>query len=204
MDRLHAGLIVIVSFAAACSSTANVPDPALGPALGVTDASATPSATDATPNPTDASAPTEDADAGLALGPFDAAACAPNPATGDYPIDVGTVIAAKCAACHQNPPKSHAPFSLLTYEDAIQTLSPGVLRWQEMAYVIQPGANPHMPFGNAPQLTVTEKQTLDAWFAGCARPVPAGTGFAADASADGSLPPEASTTDDASADASTD
>jgi hypothetical protein len=203
MDRLHAGLI-FTSFVVGCSSTANVPDPELGPALAVTDASAAPSAIDATASATDASAPTEDPDAPAALGPFDAAACAPNPPTGDYPADVGAVIAAKCAACHQNPPKSHAPFSLLTYEDAIQTLSPGVLRWQEMAYVIQPGANPHMPFGNAPPLAVAEKQTLDGWFAGCARPVPPGTGFAADASADGSLPEGASTTDDASADASTD
>jgi hypothetical protein len=183
MKRLFTTQSLLAALAAtACSSSSPPADPVtVGPAGGAADAGGAPTIADASPS-ADAPAPTLDATA--ALGPFDAAACAPNPPTGDYPLDVATVVHTKCTTCHQSPPKNHAPFSLLTYEDAIQTLFPGVLRWQEMAYVIQPGASPHMPFGNAPQLTPAEKQTLDDWFAGCARPVPAAAGNGVDASPD--------------------
>lgn len=106
-------------------------------------------------------------------------ACTPNPATGEFPCEVFTVLQAKCQTCHA-PDKlamSGAPFSLLTYEDTQQPFAGGPkLRWQRMSEVIQPGAIPHMPFGSAPQLTPDEKKTLDAWFADCAKPAPDGMG----------------------------
>jgi uncharacterized membrane protein len=46
-----------------------------------------------------------------------------------------------------------------------------------MAYVIQACAVPHMPFGNAPQLTTSEFQVLSQWLASCASPVPEGMGL---------------------------
>jgi hypothetical protein len=51
------------------------------------------------------------------------------------------------------------------------------LIWPEMAYVIQACAVPHMPFGDAPQLTAAELQVLTLWLASCAQPVPEGTGL---------------------------
>jgi hypothetical protein len=39
-----------------------------------------------------------------------------------------------------------------------------------MHTVIQPKGVPHMPFGNAPQLTSSEMTTLDGWLLGCALP----------------------------------
>jgi hypothetical protein len=99
---------------------------------------------------------------------------------GDFPDDVGTVVGAKCQACHRSPPREHAPFPLLTYED---TRQPDPIRpyggqpiWQVMHAVIQPSGVPHMPLTGAPQLTGAEFQTLDGWLTSCALPVPEGTG----------------------------
>jgi hypothetical protein len=128
------------------------------------------------------------------------AECAPGPTVGDFPIDVGTVLQHKCQTCHKRPPVNHAPFPLVNYEDVVKPnpIVPhaGVPIWQVMSIAIQPGAVPHMPFGNAPQLTPAEKQTLDTWFAGCATPVPEGTGADRDTDAgasDSGGPAEAST-----------
>jgi hypothetical protein len=99
------------------------------------------------------------------------------PLVGDLPCDVGRVLADKCQPCHQQPPKNHAHFSLLTYEDTQQPFgTTGRRRWQRMAEVIEPGVFPHMPFGSAPQLTPEELTILRTWFHTCARPVPEGTG----------------------------
>jgi uncharacterized membrane protein len=108
-------------------------------------------------------------------------ACAPPPASGAFPADVAAVLADKCQTCHKSPPVNHAPFPLLTYEDTLgsDSLCNGVPIWQAMHYVIQPKSVPHMPFGNAPQLTSSEFMTLDGWLTGCAMPV-----TAADAGAD--------------------
>jgi uncharacterized membrane protein len=108
------------------------------------------------------------------------AMCPTNPATGDFPTAVGTVVRDKCQTCHQQPPLNGAPFPLLTYEDVIKPnplSADGGLIWWEMAYVIQDCAVPHMPFGDAPQLTTGEFQALSQWLAACASPVPEGTGL---------------------------
>jgi hypothetical protein len=129
-------------------------------------------------------------------------ACPPTPATGDFPCDVGGVIAAKCQPCHQMPIKHGAHFPLLTYEDTQQVFVPSTdggppfLRWMRMYQVIQPGFIPHMPSNVYPacdaglcQLDDAELKTLDAWFQACVSPKPEGTGcdvgeVASDAGAD--------------------
>jgi hypothetical protein len=111
---------------------------------------------------------------------------------GDLPDDVNAVLQDKCQPCHQSPPKNHAPFPLLSFEDTQEQFGITTKRkWQRMSEVIEPGAVPHMPYGNAPQLTDAQHATLRAWFAGCAMPIPEGTGH--DRSDDGGGPehPEA-------------
>ena len=125
----------------------------------------------------DASGPDTAADdAGTAdAGPDVFASCPTSrPTTGSFPADVAQVLVAKCQTCHQMPPKNHAPFPILTYAQS-QTSDPlspftGVPIWQVMHKVIQPKGVPHMPFGNAPQLTAAEMSTLDGWLLGCALP----------------------------------
>jgi hypothetical protein len=119
------------------------------------------------------------------------------PATGSFPPDVAAVLADKCQTCHQSPPKNHAPFPILTYAETqgVDPLSPytGLPIWQVMHTVIQPKGVPHMPFGNAPQLTSSEMTTLDGWLLACAPPeadAEAGARDASGASADASSPAE--------------
>ncbi len=104
----------------------------------------------------------------------DAAACSNKPTSGSFPADVATVLAAKCQTCHRSPPVVDAPFTLLTYADTLKPdpIAPyaGMPIWQVMDIVIQPNGQPHMPFGNAPQLTAAEFQTLDGWLKACAPP----------------------------------
>jgi hypothetical protein len=99
---------------------------------------------------------------------------ASRPGAGAIPTAVAQVLTAKCQACHGSPTRNHAPFALLTYADtqAADPLSPytGDPVWQVMHTVIQPGGVPHMPFGNAPQLTSSEFATLDGWLLACALP----------------------------------
>jgi hypothetical protein len=89
----------------------------------------------------------------------------------------------KCWGCHSDPPKSHAPFPLINYEDVVMPnpLVPGSLRVQTMALVILPDGQrpanlPHMPFQQAPQLTPEEFSTLSNWLDHCAVPVAEHTG----------------------------
>jgi hypothetical protein len=138
-------------------------------------------------------------DPGDADGPDVFAACsADRPADGAFPPDVASVLEGKCQTCHGSPLKNRAPFALLTYANtqADDTLSPysGVPIWQVMHAVIQPNNVPHMPYGNAPQLTSTQMQTLDGWLLGCALP-------ASDADADGSVEVAPEPATDAAADA---
>jgi hypothetical protein len=166
-------------FIAACSSSSPAA-PASTP-VSTGDGSTTPSSDDGGTLPTADASPEA---ASLAEGGADPfalfAACAPNPAAGDYPLDVGAVLGAKCQTCHKKPPINHAPFPLLNYEDTVgpDTIAPykGRPIWQAMHVVIQPNGVPHMPFGNAPQLTAEEFRTLDGWLTSCAPPVPEGTG----------------------------
>jgi hypothetical protein len=125
-------------------------------------------------------------------------ACPPGAAVGDLPDDVATVLRAKCQACHRSPPREHAPFPLLTYEDtrASDPSAPyaGNPIWRVMYIVIQPNGVPHMPLTGAPQLTDAELQTLDGWLTACAMPVPEGTGGdVGSGAADAANPDDAST-----------
>ena len=99
------------------------------------------------------------------------------PTVGDLPDAVNAVLVDKCQSCHTSPPKNHAPWALLSFEET--QLRFGITdkrRWQRMAEVIEPGGLPHMPFGDAPPLTDAQLATLRSWFAGCAMPIPEGTG----------------------------
>lgn len=110
--------------------------------------------------------------------------CAPGPATGDLPCDVAAVLKASCQPCHQTPLQHGAHFPLLTYEDTQKPFGlapadggPPKLRYQRMAEVIVPGAQPHMPSqvapargGQACTLSDADRAVLEAWFAACAPP----------------------------------
>ena len=130
-------------------------------------------------------------------------ACSSKPTTGTFPPDVAAVLHAKCQTCHSRPPINHAPFPLVTYEDTLQndTLQPypGVAIWRVMHAVIQPDGVPHMPFGNAPQLTSAEFQTLDDWLLDCATPVADG-GDAGEAAGIDSAPPDGAAANDSAPD----
>ena len=109
--------------------------------------------------------------------PGKSSSCSSTPKSdGDYPCDVGTVIQNRCQECHQNPPQHNSHFSLLSFEDTQQPYSPGKLRWQRMAEVIEPDTIPHMPYQDAGQLSPDELKTLRDWFETCAQPVPEGQG----------------------------
>jgi hypothetical protein len=124
--------------------------------------------TDAAPAVEEQPPPPDASDA----SPF--ALCPTHPPTGSFPPDVATVLSNKCQTCHQSPPRDHAPFPLVTYNDTVvlDPIAPYVGQpvWQVMHAVIQPTGVPHMPFGNAAQLTPAEFQTLDTWLTSCALP----------------------------------
>jgi uncharacterized membrane protein len=97
--------------------------------------------------------------------------CGTSPATGTFPPDVAAIITSRCQPCHQMPPLNGAPFPLLTYEDVHQ-LVPGSATpiYEEMYILTQPNGSPHMPFGNAQQLTEDQLATLGSWLLSCAPP----------------------------------
>ncbi|MRG97692.1 hypothetical protein [Polyangium spumosum] len=109
-----------------------------------------------------------DVDAGDA-GPT---TCDVTPETGDFPCDVFAVLQTHCHTCHQSPPVSGAPYSLLTYEDTRalhgMTTKP---RFVRMAEVVESG---FMPLGAT--LPEAEKQTLLDWLTTCGLPAPDGMG----------------------------
>lgn len=96
--------------------------------------------------------------------------CGTSPATGSFPADVAAILVDKCQPCHTDPPKNGAPFPLLTYEDVQKPFAGGKPIYQQMYLQVQPGADPRMPFGNAPQLTPDEFSTLTSWLISCAPP----------------------------------
>jgi uncharacterized membrane protein len=101
--------------------------------------------------------------------PPDFSMCGKAPATGTIPANVQAVMMAKCETCHGNPTQNAAPFSLVTYADVHAGFAGTDMPiYQVMWALIQPGSNPHMPFGNAPQLTPSEFTTLSDWLANCA------------------------------------
>jgi hypothetical protein len=115
-------------------------------------------------------------DGGMADGSVGAimatfARCPANPATGSFPADVADVLTSRCQPCHTDPPLNGAPFPLLTYGD-VHKLLPGTAMpiYEEMYLLIQPGADPHMPYGNAPQLSPDQFNTLSSWLLSCAPP----------------------------------
>jgi uncharacterized membrane protein len=116
----------------------------------------------------DASAPVEAAGDHGSDPPF--AACASVSGTGSIPADVEAVLQARCQTCHSDPPINNAPFPLLTYAEVHQDFVTSVPKYEEMYFLMQPGADPHMPFGNAPQLSTDQFNTLAAWLKSCAPP----------------------------------
>jgi hypothetical protein len=83
----------------------------------------------------------------------------------------------RCAPCHAMPPVNHAPFPLVQYTDVLAddpiAPYPGIPIWKVMHTVIQSDGEPHMPFGNAPQLSSSQFATLNGWLTNCAVPVAA-------------------------------
>jgi hypothetical protein len=122
-------------------------------------------------NASSADADPPDAEAASDADPF--AKCpSSEPTSGTIPADVDAVLKDRCQTCHTDPPQMNAPFPLLTFAQ-IHALFAGVIpTYQEMDLLIQPGADPHMPFGNAPQLSAAQFSTLDSWLKACA---PSGT-----------------------------
>ncbi len=94
--------------------------------------------------------------------------CETTPATGDFPCEVFTVLQNNCHSCHQSPPQSGAPYSLLTYEDTRVPFFMDKLRWQRMGEVVDSG---FMPFGAT--ITPADKQILLDWVSTCALPADA-------------------------------
>ena len=74
---------------------------------------------------------------------------------------VSAVLRAKCGACHSNPPKLGAPFSLVTYAD-LQRREPSGPTWQSIAARLEHATYPMPPIG-APQLTSDERALLLKW-----------------------------------------
>ena len=127
--------------------------------------------------------------ANAAEGGDSAPTCDPakTPVIGDLPDAVNMVLKDKCQACHSAPPRNHAPFPLVSFEELQKVFGLTTKRrWQRTAEVIEPGGLPHMPFGDAPPLSESELATLRAWFQGCALPIAEGTGH--DLADDGGLP----------------
>ena len=111
----------------------------------------------------------DDAPSGVSAANF--ATCGTTPATGSFPADVAAVLMSRCQPCHTSPPLMGAPFPLLAYEDVHKALPATTTPiYQEMYLLIQPGADPHMPFGNAPQLSTEQFNTLSNWLLSCAPP----------------------------------
>jgi hypothetical protein len=98
------------------------------------------------------------------------ASCGTSPATGSIPADVAAVLSDRCQPCHTDPPLHDAPFPLLKYEDVHQLFAGTIPTYHEMYLLIQPGGTPHMPFGNAPQLSADQLKTLSDWLLSCAPP----------------------------------
>jgi hypothetical protein len=119
--------------------------------------------------PEDASGPSAAASDGSSVAAV-LAHCGASPATGSFPSDVAAVLTDKCQTCHNDPTKNGAPFPLLTYDDVHKPFVGTMPIYAEMYVVIQPGADPHMPFGNAPQLTADQFSTLSRWLIACAPP----------------------------------
>lgn len=156
--RIATGLLIAVTAAAVASSACGGGSPAQ-PTFMPTNV---PVSEDAGPSiGSDASA--EEIAAAFAR-------CGESPATGSFPADVAAVIHSKCNPCHTDPPLNGAPFPLLQYSDVHKIFNDTFPIYEEMYLLIQPGADPHMPFGNAPQLTASEFKTLSDWLISCAPP----------------------------------
>jgi hypothetical protein len=97
--------------------------------------------------------------------------CSGVPTTGQFPCDVFDVLVARCHLCHTDPVMGSAPFPLLQFEKT-RELSGNLPIWQKMDTAINSG---FMPF-SAPDLVGVELETMNAWFAECAPPVPDGMG----------------------------
>ncbi len=156
-----AAILFLASLAAASATVVSAcgGGPPASPTFSPTNAVVT--------DPPDASL--DDAPSGASAANF--ASCGTSPATGSFPADVAAVLMSRCQTCHTDPPLNGAPFPLLTYEDVHKLLPATTMPiYQEMYLLIQPGADPHMPFGNAPQLGTEQFNTLSDWLLSCAPP----------------------------------
>lgn len=78
------------------------------------------------------------------------------------PCDVATIVAAKCATCHNTPAIGGAPMPLRTQADFQNVIGDGQLV-HARAQVRINAATMAMPPPQQPQLTSEEKATLNAW-----------------------------------------
>ena len=154
MRAIRCSLLALALPVAACS----LGSPASPVAANVLASSG---ATELAPDSGDASDPSDAGD------PF--ASCPSSaPATGTIPTDVDAVLKDRCQTCHSAPPVMDAPFALVTFADIHKEFDGVLPIYEEMHFLIQPGADPHMPFGNAPQLSSDQFSTLDSWLEACA------------------------------------
>ncbi|MBK8254025.1 MAG: hypothetical protein IPK82_15345 [Polyangiaceae bacterium] len=89
--------------------------------------------------------------------------CSDEPASGDFPCDVYTILQAKCLNCHNADHLNGAPIDLLACERFHEQDCNGIkTRFRIAKSHIESG---FMPIGDT--LTDTEKQTLLDWLSGC-------------------------------------
>jgi hypothetical protein len=97
--------------------------------------------------------------------------CSTVPTTGQFPCDVFDVLVARCHQCHTDPPNPGVPFPLVQFEKTREIYANKPI-WVKMDGAINTG---FMPF-SLPDLVGFELETMNAWFAACAPPVPDGMG----------------------------
>jgi hypothetical protein len=107
-------------------------------------------------------------DAQPAVTPF--ASCGTIPATGSIPDEDNAILQSRCQTCHTDPPQNGAPFPLITYAQVHSLIAGITPTYEEMYDLIQPNGDPHMPYGDAPQLSSGQLTTLSDWLAACAPP----------------------------------
>ncbi len=107
-------------------------------------------------------------DAQPSVTPF--ANCGTLPATGSIPDEDSAILQGRCQTCHTDPPQNGAPFPLITYAQVHSLIAGITPTYEEMYDLIQPNGEPHMPYGDAPQLSSDQLTTLSDWLAACAPP----------------------------------
>jgi hypothetical protein len=155
--RFSVLLLIAVAAATACGGGSPA-SPTFTPMSGVPgDAAVEDAGSDPPVDASDAASPAADF-----------AKCGASAASGTFPADVAAILSSKCQTCHTKPPVNDAPFPLLMYSDVHMLFADTIPIYQEMYMLIQPDGTPHMPFGDASQLTSDQLQTLSSWLLACA------------------------------------